>query len=462
MLKRRNVLLWGILLLTAICFAQGPLVPPGPPGETYKSLGEIEPRTPIKSLPYTISAPGSYYLTGNLTYSAPTQNGISIEASNVTIDFMGFAINGPGTLSTADFSGIATSGARNNITIKNGSVYEWKNDGINLDNTTNTLVMNMNIARIGDYGIYGESHTQIINCNVSECVDDGIYVGANALVKDCNAFDCDYGIYTSLSSKVINCAAYQNALSGIAVASGSTVQGCASYMNDGDGFLARGRAINIIGCTSYYNDDDGYGVTNAIGIDGDRYQIHILDSVAEHNSDNGIEAGKGSNIQRCNIMENDGAGIHLAQTFGTINQGTKPSYSTIKDCNIYDNGEQGVYIYSYAVVTGNVCSSNYDGIWVRLQIAGPILGDEKDSGSKVGVNASYPGKGNRIEGNSLINNTNYGLYAPDDSNSLIIKNWAYSNGSDYNIGSGNLAGPIVTGSLGTNDNPHANYSYLLP
>ena len=42
------------------CFAQGPLAPPGPPGPTMKTLDQIEPRTPISSLPFTISASGSY------------------------------------------------------------------------------------------------------------------------------------------------------------------------------------------------------------------------------------------------------------------------------------------------------------------------------------------------------------------------------------------------------------------
>ena len=45
---------------------QGSLTPPGAPGETMKALAQVEPRTPISSLPYTISESGSYYVTGNL------------------------------------------------------------------------------------------------------------------------------------------------------------------------------------------------------------------------------------------------------------------------------------------------------------------------------------------------------------------------------------------------------------
>jgi hypothetical protein len=59
-----------------------------------KTLNNVEPRTPISSLPYTISAAGSYYLTGNLTADA---NGILVDANNVTIDLAGFSLIGPGS-----------------------------------------------------------------------------------------------------------------------------------------------------------------------------------------------------------------------------------------------------------------------------------------------------------------------------------------------------------------------------
>ena len=54
-----------------------------------------EVRTPISSLPYTISQPGSYYLTGNLDGSS---GGIDIIVDNVTLDLMGFTIDGGMTI----------------------------------------------------------------------------------------------------------------------------------------------------------------------------------------------------------------------------------------------------------------------------------------------------------------------------------------------------------------------------
>src|SRR5215469_11158743 len=76
-------------------FAQGSLTPSGPPAPTMLTLSQVEPRTPIASLPFTVSTPGSYYVTGNLT-AAVNQNGILVATDNVTIDLNGFTLSGTG------------------------------------------------------------------------------------------------------------------------------------------------------------------------------------------------------------------------------------------------------------------------------------------------------------------------------------------------------------------------------
>jgi hypothetical protein len=81
-------------LLSAIqgASAQGPLSPPGAPAPTMRTLQQVEPRTPItNATAVTISTPGSYYLTTNISVTSGTA--ITITASQVTLDLNGFTLS---------------------------------------------------------------------------------------------------------------------------------------------------------------------------------------------------------------------------------------------------------------------------------------------------------------------------------------------------------------------------------
>jgi hypothetical protein len=77
--------------LLSNAFPQGSLTPPGAPGPMMKTLAQIEPRTPISSVPFTISQSGSYYLTNNVTVN--TGDAIIITANGVSLDLNGFTIS---------------------------------------------------------------------------------------------------------------------------------------------------------------------------------------------------------------------------------------------------------------------------------------------------------------------------------------------------------------------------------
>ena len=76
-------------------------------------------RVPIKGLPFTIDQCGSYFLTDCLTGQAG-QNGITIDADDVTLDLNGFTLSGvPGSL---DGIHVPPAGNHSNIFIFDGTI----------------------------------------------------------------------------------------------------------------------------------------------------------------------------------------------------------------------------------------------------------------------------------------------------------------------------------------------------
>jgi hypothetical protein len=126
---------FGVGLLVAILVAGaiargtladgGALEPPGAPAPGMKSLQEVEPRTPISSIPYTISQSGSYYLTQNVTANA-AYDGITVSASDVTIDLNGYVLSGGGS----GIYGIKATGGTDRLTVHRGTISNWLADGI--------------------------------------------------------------------------------------------------------------------------------------------------------------------------------------------------------------------------------------------------------------------------------------------------------------------------------------------
>lgn len=134
----REKLAWSLVAALALAVVAsfagivrgGPLDPPATPSSTMKTLDQVEPRTPIDSIPLTISNPGSYYLTQDLVSSDPNQDGITITSGGVTLDLNGFTLRG--TALTGVGTGIWVNGSSNlrDIVIRNGAIRDWSTQGI--------------------------------------------------------------------------------------------------------------------------------------------------------------------------------------------------------------------------------------------------------------------------------------------------------------------------------------------
>ncbi len=227
-LRHRTLVLLAVVLLAGpwVFTPAGDLEPPGPPGPTMKPLSEIEPRRPIRPdmLPFTISEPGSYYLTGHVETDG---GGITIESSHVTLDLEGFTLKG------GVGYGILGTWLSSDITIRNGTLEGWENDGIHLEGA-DTRLERIRSRNNGGHGIYVYSFALVRECETAANALSGVYVVyANSQVLDTRSTGNDQNGIVMLSSggTIRGCYAGQNRLNGIRVEEGTAVVDNTSYNN---------------------------------------------------------------------------------------------------------------------------------------------------------------------------------------------------------------------------------------
>ena len=194
-MKTRNALVIaalsaGLFLTVQTGFAQGSLTPPGGPGPTMKTLSQVEPRTPISSLPYTITTPGSYFVTANLT-GISGSDGIDIKTNDVTLDLGGFTLLGvPGS-----GAGINVPIPQGNLTIRNGVLDSWGGNGAYAGGSVNCQFERLRISNSGSVGLAAGSNCVVSFCTSSGNYGDGIVVvGNNSTVSDCTEIGSIQGI----------------------------------------------------------------------------------------------------------------------------------------------------------------------------------------------------------------------------------------------------------------------------
>jgi hypothetical protein len=347
MKSKRLLLLLPVAAITGIVFAQGPLTPPGAPAPVMKTLDQIEPRTPISSLPFIISESGSYYLTRNLNFTAPLGDAIFINASYVTLDLMGFTLSSSDAVTGAAIR--SWEGLRE-IEVRNGAIVGGTE--VNVSGTAPNQTWTVTPAGFR-YGIDAASppfppepsSCHFSHLRISRCRVDGLNGGELAVVEQVTAAkNGNTGISLSANGSVANCTASWNGNAGI-LSTGGSVTNCVASSNGSTGISS----ASVANSTAERNGANGIGAGNVTNCNASFNGSHgftgtyitVANSKASSNGVHGINAINGS-LTNCTANSNGSNGINAS---GVI------AFCTAANNNTSSNGS--VNISASATRTGN-------------------------------------------------------------------------------------------------------------
>jgi parallel beta-helix repeat protein len=471
-----NKLFLAVALFPCTIFAQGSLTPPGPPAPSMKTLAQIEPRTPISSLPFTINQAGSYYVTTNLT-GVSGQSGIIVQAHNVTIDLNGFELVGVAGAA----SGILPGASLTNLVVRNGTVRNWPGHGLRVTIVAQGLYQGLRLLHNGLGGLSAGVGSIVADCNlegnvasslqtssgsnVRNCVvrtsgGDGIRVGFGTSVIDCVIEESgDNGLFTDESCTIRGCSVTLSGLAGIDAGAGNTVEG-SSFGYNGDAGILAGEGTTIKNSTTYANGAEGIVAFNGVTIDTCTSRI---------NGAGGIYAGRDTSVLNCNISTNTGHGIlgttnvlvkNTVVTRSTLSGIQLDDHSTVAHCISSLNRSNGIDVAVSCTVIDNTANQNLrNGIVVnaRCRVAGNTANDN-GAFTTSGAGFWVIGDDNQIERNNSVHNY-IGFLIPGEFN-FIVQNKAsdFTNAGFSLNAANNREGPIVQ-DPGTSTHPWANFAY---
>lgn len=318
------------LALVAVASATvmaGPIDPPaGPVAPTYKTLTQVEPRTPISSATtpgnsgatFRITKPGSYYLIDNVSGEV-NKDGIDIASSNVTIDLNGFSMIG---VANSD-NGITAAPSSTQITIRNGVIRNWGGSGISLSNNFDVTIENIRAQSNASSGISAGSVFIIRDCVTSLNSGEGIFCFNDCLIFDCITRDNGSdGVFMSNGSSCRHVTSSDNLGAGINTSDGCIVTDCQITSNSGTGIDAGWR------CT-------------------------LTDNFIFNNGLHGITTGTQTRITGNNIENNGsvGTGYGISMASGTSSATIEDNSISYNDIGIKIDGTSCLVIRNF--IRGN-------------------------------------------------------------------------------------------------------------
>ena len=453
-------------------WGQGSLTPAGSPAESMKTLQQVEPRIDVATLPgnfateHVITSPGSYYLSGNVHPN--NDNGVRIEASNVTLDLNGFEIAPSAGNPT---SGLTVDSGLRNVTVRNGTIRGFGYGVVNNSNVRSVLLENLLIADTTIGGIVADDSWTIRNCRIEGGSGNqgGLNAGSSAIVEYCAVMNWQGSSSFAVGfNSVVQSCVVQGGEDGISAGAGSIVRDCSVNNVTGDWGI-------LVETGSIVSDCSVTASAVQHGIEANESVVLHNCVVSENTScDRGISTERAATIRGCNVTGNIGDGVESYGIYATsvanvsdcVSRGNSntntpgvathgvglrvQSGSQVRNCSVAFNRGNGIRASQDCHILNNVCDSNGSG------------GD----GAGIFINSSDT----RVEGNNVMDNDR-GIHVDNSGGSMVIRNSASGNSTNYVIDAGNRVGTIVNapGSLaisgstggagmGTTD-PWANFSF---
>jgi hypothetical protein len=258
--------------------------------QTRALAGNVTPGD-APDFPVTLSAPGSFRLTGNLSVSDPAADGIEVAVDGVTIDLNGFEISGPVVCSGLGSAVSCSAGtgegidasARARVTVREGRVRGFGSFGIRLGERAQ--VRGVIVESTGGDGIRLDPRGIVSGVTVFQAAARGIALDGGRVEGSSSSSNRLDGISfdSGEAASVLGCSVYDNGRFGILAETRTTVHDSSSFRNEATGILINGGGV-VSGNSANQNGGDGI-LLNGGGLASGNF--------ASQNTDDGIESSTG-------------------------------------------------------------------------------------------------------------------------------------------------------------------------